>query len=654
NYPHLYQSGGHKGIFNYKAAKVYDELILTESIIDALSLIQLGFANTTACFGTNGFTDHHLKAFKEGNVKTVIIAFDNDEAGKKASEKLKDQLLPEGFEVKIIFPPSVSSDKMGANLCYKDWNEALVNGISKDEIEKLIIESEIFMKEEEKKDFIHRKENKLDIFILGGITYKLAGVKEIFVTNLKVNITAEIPGDFFVDSVDLCSYRSRMTFSNNLSERFAVEPKRIENHLLKILKFLEEQRQKILDPDQETTELTEEEKEAGLTFLKNPTLFDLIVEDMTTLGYVGEDLNKQLIYLCASSRKLDDPINVLIVSQSASGKSYLTDTVKKLIPPDEVLSVTSLSDQALNYIENLTHKFLVFGEAIHNETIEHHIREMLSSKELSRLVTLKDEKTGNMVSKVIKKEVIVASVMSTTSNSINPENASRYFLVGADETEAQTKRIHQMQKAKYSKDRFLTKKNEVPQIVAKHRAAQKLLKKLSIIFPKSISDKLDFPAVNMRTRRDHDRFIDLIASVCFLRQYQKEVKVFEDGSEYIECDKTDYSLAYQIIKNILPSTLFDLSASTIRLYDEIRGLVKKKSEAEVLNPIDVTFTQREVREYTSFSGEFIKKHIRLLVDYEYLQTPGSKARGARKSYKLVADEEIKNIDLSVIPAPDKL
>ncbi|MCG8573164.1 MAG: CHC2 zinc finger domain-containing protein, partial [Spirochaetes bacterium] len=79
-YPHLYQTGGHKGIFNYKATKVYDEIILTESIIDALSLIQLGLSNTTACFGTNGFTDHHLKAFKEGNVKTVIIAFDNDEA----------------------------------------------------------------------------------------------------------------------------------------------------------------------------------------------------------------------------------------------------------------------------------------------------------------------------------------------------------------------------------------------------------------------------------------------------------------------------------------------------------------------------------------------------------------------------------------------
>ena len=47
------------------------------------------------------------------------------------------------------------------------------------------------------------------------------------------------------------------------------------------------------------------------------------------LGYVGEGINKRLIYLAASSRILDDPISVIVISQSAAGKSYLIDTVKK-------------------------------------------------------------------------------------------------------------------------------------------------------------------------------------------------------------------------------------------------------------------------------------------------------------------------------------
>lgn len=57
-----------------------------------------------------------------------------------------------------------------------------------------------------------------------------------------------------------------------------------------------------------------------------------------------ESLNKQLMYLAASSRKLDDPISILILSQSAAGKSLLVETVKKLIPQEEVISLTSLSD----------------------------------------------------------------------------------------------------------------------------------------------------------------------------------------------------------------------------------------------------------------------------------------------------------------------
>ncbi|MCG8570383.1 MAG: CHC2 zinc finger domain-containing protein [Spirochaetes bacterium] len=640
-YPHLYQTGGHKGIFNYKAAKVYDEIILTESIIDALSLIQPGLANTTACFGTNGFTEHHLKALKEGNVKRVIIAFDNDEAGQKASEKLKNELLPEGFEVKIISPIS-----------FKDWNESLVAGISKSEIEKLISEAQSHKQAEEKKDFIHKRENKLDIFILGGITYKLAGVKEIFVINLKVNITAEIPGDFFVDSVDLCSYRSRMVFSNNLSERFAVEPKRIENHLLKILKFLEEQRQKILNPDEETADLTEEEKETGLAFLKSPDLFDLIVEDMTTLGYVGEDLNKQLIYLCATSRLMDDPISVLIVSESASGKSYLTDTVKKLIPPDQVISITSLSDQALNYLDDLEHKFLVFGEAIHNDIIEHQIREMLSSKELTRLVTMKDEKTGNMVSKMIKKKVISSNVMSTTNYRINPENASRYFLVSADESEEQTRRIHQAQRSKYSLESHYKKLDKIPGIIAKHHAAQRLLKPVMITNP--FAPLLDFPVTLMRLRRDHDRFIDLIASVCFLRQYQKEIKT--DGNiSYIECDLEDYTIAYQImIHGVLSSTLADLPASANELYEALRELSREAGEEKEVKTNEVTFTQRDIREKTGFGHTWVKTHLKLLVDYEYVELVRGGSGRTRGFYRIKEDEGISQMNLSMIPAPKEM
>ena len=104
----------------------------------------------------------------------------------------------------------------------------------------------------------------------------------------------------------------------------------------------------------------------GLDFLKSVDLFQQIVDDMTTLGYVGEDLNKQLIYLCATSRLMDDPISVMIVSQSASGKSYLVDTVAKLMPENEVIDFHTLSKQALQYMgEKLLNKFMLMEKHRH-------------------------------------------------------------------------------------------------------------------------------------------------------------------------------------------------------------------------------------------------------------------------------------------------
>jgi hypothetical protein len=77
--------------------------------------------------------------------------------------------------------------------------------------------------------------------------------------------------------------------------------------------------------------------------------------------------------------------------------------VQKLIPEDEIMEITSVSDQAFNYVAEggLLNKFLILGEAVHSEIVEHQIRDMLSSKKLNRLVTVKDKTTGEMVGKNI-------------------------------------------------------------------------------------------------------------------------------------------------------------------------------------------------------------------------------------------------------------
>ena len=136
---HLYLSGVHRGVWNRKASKVYDEIVLVESIIDALSLVRIGVENVQPLYGSNGFTAEHMQLLKDDNVKTIVLALDNDDAGRKATEKLKAKLLTEGFTVKTIFP------KLS-----KDWNEELLAGLDRETFKLLVGEAGEEKKEAEK------------------------------------------------------------------------------------------------------------------------------------------------------------------------------------------------------------------------------------------------------------------------------------------------------------------------------------------------------------------------------------------------------------------------------------------------------------------------------------------------------------------------
>jgi hypothetical protein len=491
------------------------------------------------------------------------------------------------------------------------------------------------------------------LFTVGEISYRVGGVRQLFVTSLKVNIRATSNGSSYYDSLDLYAAKARTGFAQALARTFGTELARVEKDLVLILEHLENERDEALKTGNRKAAvvMSSADRELGFSLLRDPRLFERLVDDMTSLGYVGEDLNKQLVYLAASSRKLDDPISVLILSQSAAGKSYLVETVRRLMPEEDVVAVTSLSDQALNYIDDLTHKFLILGEAVHGEIIEHQIREMLSGKELSRLVTIKDPETGKMQSRVVRTPVIVSSVLSGTNHAQNPENASRYFVVNADESRGQTERIHERQRQKYSLERLATAQGAAANIVKTHQAAQRLLTKRQIV--NDFAPLIGFPTSLMRSRRDHDRFLDLIACVCYLRQYQKKAE--KTGSfEYIRCDLEDYRVAYRImVEGVLASTMRELSAGAQLLYEELRKLARTEAKRQRVETTEVALTQRQIREYTALTHTWVRLNLRQLVEYEYLSVRGGNER-SKGFYRLKEDCALRETDLSMIPSPEAM
>ena len=102
---HLYLPGPHGGIFNHEAAFAGSDLILCESVFDAMTFYVNGFTNVTTIFGTEGFSDELFVALLAHKVRVVRLAYDADDAGERAARRDSERLQKHGVEVhRIKFP----------------------------------------------------------------------------------------------------------------------------------------------------------------------------------------------------------------------------------------------------------------------------------------------------------------------------------------------------------------------------------------------------------------------------------------------------------------------------------------------------------------------------------------------------------------------
>ena len=109
---HLYLPGPFRGIFNLAALRDSQEIILCESLIDALTFWNAGFPNVTSTFGTGGFTDELFQALKSYGARRILIAYDRDDAGDTAAATLAQRLAAEGIAAyRVHFPHQMDANE---------------------------------------------------------------------------------------------------------------------------------------------------------------------------------------------------------------------------------------------------------------------------------------------------------------------------------------------------------------------------------------------------------------------------------------------------------------------------------------------------------------------------------------------------------------
>jgi hypothetical protein len=443
--------------------------------------------------------------------------------------------------------------------------------------------------------------------------------------------------------VSLYSSRARMEFVNKLKN---VDTKTIERHLLsletELRMFMERKvKNKLIRDKQKAPDMTDEERKEALDFLMTPDLFKTIEKDIESIGYVGENTNKLLVYLIATSRKLDNPMSCIIKAQSSSGKSQLMKAVVSLMPPEQVFDVSRITENALFWLEgtDLKHKLMTIAEREGSDGANYSIRLLQSEKKLKMLTPQKNS-DDEMKTTAIEIEGPVAIVETTTSTSLEVDNQTRVFEIYIDESEEQTKLIQYAQKRSRTLEGMLAKR-VAEKIVAKHQNAQRLLEPLKVMIP--FAEYIEFPSKMTRTRRDCERFLELITAITFLRQYQKTVKEDPIIGRYIEAELTDYELAYNLAVKVLAQNLDELDKRSRELLNHIIEMVNEMSEQNDSVP-DITFTRRELLSYLKTKG--INLYPQILHTYiapleaEYLEViSGGKGRTSIYKLNLTINEE---------------
>jgi len=607
---HCYLPGPLRGVLNFQAARSCEEVILTESILDALSFDQAGITTAIPMYGTNGLTSDMLDLLKRERVKRVILALDNDDAGRKATGPIQEKLALAGIAVRVAcFPEGV-----------KDANELLVsrNGDAGEVFAQVLAAALPRPAPAPPPSPLSEKPAASDgqlTLSRDGLTYH-ARAYPASLGRLRATVKAERDGHFHVDTLDLYSSRSRTEFARRAGKALGAETDVVESHLLVLLVEAEKAAEDD-NADGETPSpppMSETERGEAMTFLLRQDLLDQVAKDIDVLGYVGEETLKRLLYLIAISRKLESPSSAIVLSQSGAGKSVATEVIERLTAPEDVVLFTRLTPQSLYYVEPgfLDRKLVVIEERYGSVEADYSVRILQSRGKLIAAAPIKDPQTGNMKTKVFIVEARAAFIEATTASSVNHENATRCFELTMDESVEQTRRIHERQR-RMRTEAGLRMRQEAEAICRRHWNAQRLLEPLPVVI--AYADKLTFPSAWMRTRRDHARFLNLIEVSAFLHQYQRERK---HGA--IVASVRDYAVAYALAAEVLAETLSDVRKPLREAYERIRELSRKG---------DGTVSRREIREALAVPDSTVRRWLCDLVELEYLSLAGEGSKSGQ-------------------------
>jgi len=626
---------GRSGLYPCYPPETTKRLILTEAIIDAATLIQQEAINEEyeilSLYGTNGLTGEHLKAIKElKQLEEVVFFFDGDKAGRSAADKytailsevkqgikLSRVRTPEGEDVNSLLDGH--SPEIFTNLL--DNRQALE--ASKSETFSFSTEKSNATQsnEKEKQSAAPRAEkptqseldstNPANLIYRGDTAeYQIKGFKLSQLDSLKVSLRITNGTTDVRSKVELYEHKQTTSVSQKAAKIFDVEPDQFEKELSRLTTLLEQYRETYQDKESNPTNQPEiKVPEATipkcLELLKSKDYFQKLNELIGKTGVIGEVESRLLLYVIASTYKMSETLHALVQGSSGSGKTHLITKIAELMPPEDTIALTRVTESSLyNYGEGeLKNKLLVMEDldGLKEEAFLA-FRELQSRGMLNSSTSVKDEK-GNIRAAVKTVRGPIASLSATTRGEIYEDNMSRSLVIAVDESKEQTAKVIEYQNRRASGGVSAKEEQSAVELL---QNCMRLIKPCEVVNP--FAGKVSLPQEAHKIRRLNQLYQAFVRQITILHQYQRK----RDKQGRLITEKADLKNACRILFDCIVLKVDELDGSLRDYFEKLKAYVEPKGK-------DYEFTRMEIRHALKVSKTRQHVYMQELQDFEYVR-----------------------------------
>ena len=619
-----YYTANRRGLYPTYPAAGTERLLLTESVIDAASLAELKDASILALYGTNGLTAEHRSAITQlADLREIVLAMDGDDAGRRATKELAEQLrkLRPGIRLNYLpLPEGEDINSVVVKIKAMDGDIAdLLGGV--EEIEGLQEKDTVPVGDQATPIELDTTDAHNLIYRSAAATYAVKGgvrtaAKDL--DSLKVTLAiTEASGRRSRQKLDLYEDKQLTRTARAVAERLGLRADLIELDLDVLTELLENYREELRRAGSSETVASvavgEVDRKRCLQFLKTPDVLARINELIEGAGIVGEEHNRLLLFVVASSYATPQPLHALIQGASGSGKTRLMGTITEMMPPELVKRYTRVTEGSFyNGGEyDFVNKLLCFEDldGLKEEAL-FAVRELQSNGIIRAATSVKNELGNNHRSDPVIRGPI-ASLSCTTRADIYEDNISRCFVVAVDESREQSYKIIDYQNRKSAGKVDATEERRLREFL---QNCLRLIEPLPVINP--FADRIRLPEEAHKIRRLNELYQCFVRQITLLNQYQRK----HDDRGRVITEPEDLRLACEVLFESIVLKVDELNGSLRQFFERVKAYVKTKGEK-------YAFNRFELRKATGVSKTQQHRYLAKLVELEYVSQRGFANRG---------------------------